>query len=104
MTDVVISQGTTMDQELKAKWVAALRSGKFRQGRWRLYDSDTDTFCCLGVLGCVIGKTKGEMDKNGMPISWDLLPEETTKTLAYQWNDSHCKTFDEIADYIEKSL
>lgn len=39
-----------MPIELKTKWVKALRSGKYKQGRGRLYDPDTKSFCCLGVL------------------------------------------------------
>lgn len=35
------------------KWLAALRSGKFPQGRRFLYDSSSNTFCCLGVVECL---------------------------------------------------
>ena len=35
--------------EVKAKWVAALRSGDYKQGRNALRTHD-DHFCCLGVL------------------------------------------------------
>lgn len=38
-----------MNPEVKAKWVAALRSGRFKQGREALRDCE-DNFCCLGVL------------------------------------------------------
>jgi len=31
------------------KWVDALRSGDYKQGRRALYDGVTDSFCCLGV-------------------------------------------------------
>lgn len=37
------------DTELTRKWIAALRSGKYNQGRCYLR-SKTDHFCCLGVL------------------------------------------------------
>jgi len=37
-----------MNPEIKAQWVAALRSGEYKQGRHRLRDGDR--FCCLGVL------------------------------------------------------
>lgn len=36
-------------KELKDRWIAALRSGKYKQGQRRLRWFD-DTFCCLGVL------------------------------------------------------
>jgi hypothetical protein len=39
----------TVDPDLKAKFVAALRSGRYRQGRSQLRGGD-DCFCALGVL------------------------------------------------------
>jgi len=38
-----------MKQEIKAKWLQALRSGEYRQGRYTLRTSN-NSFCCLGVL------------------------------------------------------
>jgi hypothetical protein len=38
-----------MNAELKAKWIAALRSGDYKQGRSRLATVDGG-YCCLGVL------------------------------------------------------
>lgn len=37
-----------MDAKIKEKWVSALRSGEYTQGRNRLRDNNS--FCCLGVL------------------------------------------------------
>lgn len=37
-----------MDQQIKAEWVAALRSGEYEQGVQLLRQGDQ--FCCLGVL------------------------------------------------------
>lgn len=48
---------TKLNPEVKAKWLAALRSDEYPQGRGALhrqYPDDTETFCCLGVL-CEIG-------------------------------------------------
>lgn len=42
-----------MNPELKAKWVAALRSGKYEQGHE--YLNKDGKFCCLGVLCDVAG-------------------------------------------------
>ncbi len=52
-----------MDPELKKKWVAALRSGEYKQGRNRLHRKVDNSFCCLGVLCEVAGyqKEEGEM-------------------------------------------
>ena len=38
-----------MKKEIKEKWLEALRSGKYQQGRMRLRNS-REEFCCLGVL------------------------------------------------------
>lgn len=46
-----------MNQELKAKWVAALRSGEYQQATGAL--KVLDGYCCLGVF-CVVA---------GLPIS-----------------------------------
>jgi hypothetical protein len=42
-----------VNQEIKAAWVAALRSGEFEQGRGALFgpdDQGNPSYCCLGVL------------------------------------------------------
>lgn len=49
-----------MDEELKAKWVAALRSGKYTQTKGTLRDDRG--FCCLGVLLDVWGDCNGGWD------------------------------------------
>lgn len=46
-----------LDPELKSKWVAALRSGKYKQGKYRLRKKD-ETYCCLGVLCDITDPTK----------------------------------------------
>lgn len=46
-----------MNQSVKRRWVAALRSGEYRQGYNVLRNVD-NTFCCLGVL-CEIAVTDG---------------------------------------------
>jgi hypothetical protein len=97
-----------MDKELKEKWVAALRSGEYQQGRYYLRSED-DRYCCLGVLGCLIGKDKKEMtgDKSGMtPKGWKLIPENEIEHLI-QMNDGHDdrqQSFQAIAAYIEEHL
>jgi hypothetical protein len=45
-----------MKAELKQKWIEALRSGEYRQGKGVLRDS-VDRFCCLGVLCDVVSKS-----------------------------------------------
>lgn len=92
-----------MDAQLKAKWIEALRSGEYEQGK-HLFEAD-GAFCCLGVLCKVMGIPT--VDNNGAG-SWsaveDVLPDryKTASALATM-NDSHT-SFSEIADYIEKNL
>lgn len=52
-----------MDKNVKAKWVAALRSGNYTQGKNRLTTITTggDRDCCLGVL-CKVAVKEGVID------------------------------------------
>jgi len=92
----------------KARWLEALRSGKYKQGKQRLRKGDS--FCCLGVL-CDITDSSGwsgdeYLGHTGLaPI--DVLrgcgvPFCAAEQLA-TLNDSG-RSFEEIADYIEKKL
>jgi hypothetical protein len=47
-----------MNQEIKEKWVKALRSGEYPQGTLAL--NDCGKFCCLGVLCDMYSKETGE--------------------------------------------
>jgi hypothetical protein len=57
--------------DIKAKWVAALRSGEYKQGRGRLKfrreGSDEAEFCCLGVL-CDILDKDNTLTVLGVPV------------------------------------
>lgn len=44
-----------MDKKLKTKWLKALRSGKYKQGKGVLRTAD-NKFCCMGVLVDVMDK------------------------------------------------
>lgn len=54
-----------LNKEMKDKWVAALRSGKYKKGaqylRFKDPDDNQDRFCCLGVL-CDIQNRKWKPD------------------------------------------
>lgn len=88
-----------MDTELKAKWMAALRSGEYRQTTNTLCDElPMPSYCCLGVL-CVIAKQ--ELDSS----AYNWLTKTTRDYGPFvEMNDDQGKTFPEIADYIEKNL
>jgi hypothetical protein len=58
-----------MNKELIKRWVEALRSGKYQQGRLSLRNI-SNQFCCLGVL-CDIAKDELSLD-------W-ILKEEWSK-------------------------
>lgn len=52
-----------MNPEVKALWLEALRSGRYRQGRGRLRTTNPDgsnNYCCLGVLCDLYDKVHGE--------------------------------------------
>ena len=113
-----------MNAEVKKKWVDALRSGKYRQGRMRLrvVDPNGDKFCCLGVR-CDMVDPSGWRDEpkedfvdgeatlirfHGMEMaapSRSLIAKIgglTRDWLVYaSKNDIEDKTFEEIADFVE---
>jgi hypothetical protein len=99
-----------MDKELKAKWVAALRSGEYEQGEGSLYEGGK--FCCLGVLHKVLtGEAPSERlwdDACEMPEEIrDQLDSEVQTKLAHMNDGSTGEVkhdFAEIADYIEAHL
>ncbi len=69
-----------MKSEIKTKWVEALRSGQYKQGKNRLRDGDC--FCCLGVLTDLYLKEKSlnweiSVTDSGHEI-WKALEESST--------------------------
>lgn len=93
---------------LKARWVKALRSGKFEQGDMLLKDKDGN-FCCLGVLCAISKKVRDQTfewdnlqgylsDEGGTSV---ILDESMQNTLSIM-NDRGC-SFKQIASYIERS-
>lgn len=48
-----------MKPEIKAKWLAALRGGKYSQGKDHL-KTKRGSFCCLGVLTDIYAKSCGK--------------------------------------------
>lgn len=58
-----------MNPEIKAKWIAALRSGDYEQAKGSLRDfNNPNAFCCLGVLCDVV--------KNGIDGRWEMTDFE----------------------------
>lgn len=118
-----------MNKKIKAEWVAALRSGEYKQGRGHLRDVE-DNFCCLGVLCNLHAQHHPDIAKTHFNKSF-YMNEGTTLPLAVlqwagldssdpivdghflsTWNDGlntslrHVDplNFEQIADLIEKNL
>ena len=110
-----------MKTDIKDRWILALRSGEYKQGRGFLYRND-GTMCCLGVL-CDLYVKENNKKWEGNNMFYDLLGK--TKSLpneVQQWADlndgnptvsSHNSlaelnddgaSFEVIADIIEKEL
>ena len=110
-----------MNQEIKTKWVAALRSGEYKQTKSVL--TNGKGFCCLGVL-CKVSQQEGGIgieqnlldtggDENiGLIIrAWAELPGDFGDSVTINGvtdpltchNDGG-RTFLEIADAIEEQL
>ena len=107
--------------KFKAKWLAALRSGEYKQGVETLYTND-DKYCCLGVACRVAKISTRNLDHHtipedfkgvpkilrGMPIG-NTVVEHLTKLndgyFGYLSNGSIKKrTFKGIATWIDKNL
>lgn len=118
-----------MDAMLKKKWIAALRSGEYMQGRNYLCldTSEGRQYCCLGVL-CIVAKLEPVLTTKiamGEPLTATVVAfDGATKTLPDKFrveqdlssstmltlasfNDAfgdRRKSFPEIADWIEERI
>lgn len=93
-----------MNKRLKARWIKALRSGKYAQTDGQLCNTRQDgsqSFCCLGVLREI--EPTAVRQRHGM----ELLEEETcgmhqsVQEKLARYNDDG-KSFKWIAAYIER--
>lgn len=112
-----------MNLEVKAKWLEALRSGKYKQGVGSLKQLHEDEIkhCCLGVLcdlarleGIVIETTNTEVysfesDNESQYLypptavyKWAGLTDDEAKP--YARNNDEGYTFHQIANSIESNL
>jgi hypothetical protein len=110
-----------MPKDLKDKWVKALRSGEYKQGRGTLYTPSTKSFCCLGVLEhiCLNGEVEtyeygnGLKQFKGMPSvqfydAHGISGRDATEARLTQMNDGtedkKPKSFKAIARFIDKHV
>lgn len=71
-----------MNSEVKIKWVAALRSNKYKQTTGILSDGE-GSFCCLGVL-CDIAVTEGIIAEGRTRFGDKVYyTDDTTESSAY---------------------
>lgn len=119
----VRSPRSVVDAELKSRWLAALRSGEYKQGRGALRVGDK--YCCLGVLcnlydsSCWVESEQAKsseqpplyvymLDEHGdvaflpdtVAIAASLFKVQAELT---ERNDNG-ETFAQIADFIEENL
>lgn len=72
----------TMNPEIKARWVAALRSGEYPQGKHALRTAEG--YCCLGVL-CDLAVRAGVIEAHEPDSdSWGYGDNRESQTLPYQ--------------------
>jgi hypothetical protein len=92
-----------MDANLKAKWVEALRSGKYKQTTEGFFKYE-GRFCCLGVL-CVVAGQPALLDNDGG--NWPFVDNEAgldgISMLLATMNDEG-SSFPDIADWIEANI
>lgn len=79
-----------MNPEIKAKWLEALRSGDYTQGRKFLATKNKQTgefdFCCLGVL-CDLAVKEGAIEPPLVIDYWSGLEAGENLVHAYRVND-----------------
>ena len=108
-----------MDPKVKVKWLKALRSRKFKQGKGYLKNTDLNgkiRHCCLGVLSeiCNIENSKNddsyyEFDFKNKSKECDAVPDNfkglsgDVIAVLIDMNDNG-KKFYQIARWIERNL
>lgn len=111
-----------MNAEIKKLWVAALRSGDYKQGRSRLRNSYDNKFCCLGVLCNLHAQMHPDIaakqTSSAMYFGEDCYLPKKVKQWAQlfernpsvnssslvELNDENRMSFSDIADVIERYL
>lgn len=59
-----VEKTVVMPKKIAKAWLAALRSGKYKQGQNRLHDKRSGGMCCLGVLEHVC---EGMVERGQLP-------------------------------------
>lgn len=106
-----------MDADFKRRWVAALRSGKYQQGRYYLQSGNGQRFCCMGVACDLVDSSRWRGpndlregrnwgDLHSVLADGDLARElklsvDVVERLAQMNDATDQKSFAQIADWIE---
>lgn len=86
--------------EVKAKWLEALRSGKYKQTQDVLYSPETKGFCCLGVLEhCMLDGHVEKMYENKVNMIGKFAGLPSKKF----WDGIGLQYRDDEHIYVEKS-
>jgi hypothetical protein len=103
-----------LPERFKIDWLAALRSGKFKQNRVGDLRATDNTYCCLGV-GCVVAGATGITDRQYIENTSYKKIKSINKVPKILHGDSGLPdvlgrlndgghTFEQIAEVIEKYL
>lgn len=91
-----------MNQQIKRRWVKALRSGAFKQHRGDLVHKNA--YCCIGVL-CIAANRRDLLDgysQDAALMAGQISDEDAS--ILVSANDTFKWSFDEIADYVDIML
>lgn len=94
----------SLPKEFAEKWVAALRSGDYKQADQKYYDRSTDCYCANGVgykIQGAIFNENGTINSSGPRLI--QIPMSLWEEVVYL-NDTNGRTFSEIADWIEANV
>jgi hypothetical protein len=92
------------------KWVAALRSGDYKQGKGAMYNANKDTYCCLGVAACLVPGLPIEGRNSAYSTVAEWLGIHSAGDMYaggehfVHLNDTLDKSFTEIADEVEQRM
>jgi hypothetical protein len=91
-----------MNHKLKRRWVAALRSGEYKQcqGVISRHREDGDQYCAYGVLVKIVGMENQSTKCTSVYANIDDAQLSAVVSL----NDFQGCSFNEIADWIEEHL
>jgi len=105
-----------MKKNIKKKWLAALKSGKYKQGQEWLVQTEENgkTYCCLGVLCHLWAREKHkkmpEADENGDPLPsdtvlvWAGLDISTAVSLASTNDSNDIDHFKKVIKEIKRTV